>query len=242
MVVERYCLRRVHKFGHAYELLLTFGIAFIIAETVKLFFGPAPVDYPVPPQLRFAAFTIYGTQYPFYRVLMGAISVSMFIFLFGVIKFTRIGIIVRAAVHKPQMVNALGYNVPLVFMGVFGVGAALAGLAGSVAGAFYPTSPNMALDLGLIVFVVVVVGGLGSLEGAFLASMIIGLSTSFVVGINWCLADVFGLVGMGERFRSMGGVFTVELNSVAGLLPYAFMLIILVVRPAGLLGEKQAAL
>jgi branched-chain amino acid transport system permease protein len=220
---------------------LTFGIAFIIQEAVKLFFGPAPVDYPLPQQLRFAAFTLYGTDYPFYRVLMGAISVSMFIFLFGILKLTRIGIVVRAAVYKPAMVSALGYNVPLVFMGVFGIGSALAGLAGAVAGPFYPTSPNMALDLGLIVFVVVVVGGLGSLEGAFLASMIIGLVTSFAVGIKWCLADLFALIGMGEKVRSMGGIFTVEFYSIAGLLPYVFMLIILLVRPAGLLGEKEGA-
>jgi branched-chain amino acid transport system permease protein len=108
MAVERYCLRRVHKFGHAYELLLTFGLAVIIEEAIKLFFGPAPVDYPLPQQLRFAAFTIYGTEYPFYRVLMGAISVSMFALLFAILKFTRVGIIVRAAVYKPNMVNALG--------------------------------------------------------------------------------------------------------------------------------------
>jgi len=241
MAVERYCLRRVHRFGHAYELLLTFGIAFIIEELMKLFFGPAPVNYPLPQQLRFAAFTIYGTEYPFYRVLMGGISVSMFIFIFAILKFTRTGIVVRAAVYKPDMVNALGYNVPLVFMAVFGIGAALAGLAGSVAGAFYPTSPNMAMDLGLIVFVVVVVGGLGSLEGAFLASMIIGLVTSFAVGVKWCIADLFALVGMEAYLRSLGGIFTLELYSIAGLLPFIFMLVILLVRPAGLLGEKEAA-
>ncbi len=239
--VERYCLRRVHRFGHAYELLLTFGISFIIEELAKLFFGPAPVDYPMPQQLRFAAFTIYGTDYPFYRVLMGGISIAMFALLFGIVKFTRVGIVVRAAVHKPDMVNALGYNVPVVFMVVFGIGAAFAGLAGAVAGAFYPTSPNMALELGLIVFVVVVVGGLGSLEGAFLASMLIGLMTSFAVGIKWCLADLAAWVGLGEYATAQGGIFTIQLYSIAGLLPFVFMLVILLVRPAGLLGEREGA-
>ena len=88
-------------------------------------------------------------------------------------------------------------------MGVFGAGAALAGLAGAVAGAFYTTGPNMALDFGMMVFVVVVVGGLGSLEGAMVASLMIGLFTSLAVGLNWSLADLFALVGLGPgRARS----------------------------------------
>src|SRR5215207_6390951 len=168
VLVERYMLRRVHKYGHAHELLLTFGLAFIIEEVIKLFYGDALVNYQMPDYMRVADFTIFETNYPFYRLF------------------------VRAATYRPSTVEALGHNLPLVFMGVFAGGSALAGLAGAVAGAFYPTGPNMAVDFGTLVFVVVVVGGLGSVVGALVASLMIGLFISFSVGLNWSLSDLFG--------------------------------------------------
>ncbi|RZL41632.1 MAG: branched-chain amino acid ABC transporter permease, partial [Variovorax sp.] len=186
--VERFFLRRVHQYGHAHELLLTFGLSFIVAESIKLFFGNYPVDYRIPAALDVSAFTIGGAQYPVYRLLMGGIAIAMFVVIYVLLTRTRVGIVVRSAIHKPRMAEALGHNVPLVFMGVFGVGAALAGLAGAVAGAFYTTNPNMALELGVMVFVVVVVGGLGSLGGAMLASLLIGVVTSLAVGIDRSLA------------------------------------------------------
>src|SRR4030095_211518 len=168
VIVERFFLRRVHHHGHAHELLLTFGLSFIIAESIKLFYGNFPVDYRLPPALDLPAFSVGGAQYPVYRLLMGGIAIAMFAAIYLLLTRTRVGIVVRSAIYKPRMVEALGHNVQLVFMGVFGVGAALAGLAGAIAGAFYTTSPNMALEVGVMVFVVVVVGGLGSLGGAML--------------------------------------------------------------------------
>jgi len=236
--VERYFLRRVHRHGHAHELLLTFGLSFIIAESIKLFFGNYPVDYRVPPSLDFSAFSIGITQYPFYRLLMGGIAIAMFIAIYLMLTRTRIGIVVRSAIHRPSMAEALGHNVPLVFMGVFGAGAALAGLAGAVAGAFYTTNPNMALELGVMVFVVVVVGGLGSLAGAMLASLLIGIITSLAVAVDHSLADLLALVGAGDWAYAMGGLMTLKLSSLAATLPFALMLLILLVRPGGLMGEK----
>ncbi len=238
VITERYFLRRVHHHGHAHELLLTFGLAFIIAEVVKLFFGNFPVNYRIPPSLDFAAFTIGRANYPAYRVLMGAVAIGMFAVLYLLLTRTRVGIVVRSAIYKPRMAEALGHNVPLVFMGVFGVGAALAGLAGAVAGAFYTTNPNMAIELGVLVFVVVVVGGLGSLEGAMLASLLIGVMTSLAVAIDATLADLFALAGAREWAESAGGIFTLKVSSLAATLPFALMLLILLVRPRGLLGEK----
>ena len=153
VVVERFFLRRVHKHGHAHELLLTFGLTFIIAELIKLFYGNFSVEYRVPEFLNFAAFQVFSTDYPFYRLLMGGVSLLVFGLIYLLLTRTRVGIVVRAAIHRPQMAEALGHNVPLVFMTVFGIGAALAGLAGALAGAFYTTNPNMALELGVIVFV-----------------------------------------------------------------------------------------
>jgi len=237
-VVERWFLRRVHRYGHAHELLLTFGLSFIIAETIKLFFGNYPVDYRIPQSLDFAAFAIGNQHYPAYRLLMGGVALAMFGAIYLLLTRTRVGIVVRSAIYKPRMVEALGHNVQLVFMGVFGVGAALAGLAGAIAGAFYTTSPNMALEVGVMVFVVVVVGGLGSLGGAMLASLLIGVLTSLAVGVDRSLADAFALVGAHDWATSVGGLLTLKLSSLAATLPFALMLLILLVRPSGLMGEK----
>ncbi|HEX3140034.1 MAG TPA: branched-chain amino acid ABC transporter permease [Rhizobacter sp.] len=238
VAVERWFLRRVHHHGHAHELLLTFGLSFIIAETIKLLFGNHPVDYRIPPALDFAAFTIGRQQYPAYRALIGAVAIAMFAALYLLLTRTRIGIVVRAAIYKPRMAQALGHNVQLVFMGVFGVGAALAGLAGAIAGAFYTTNPNMALEVGVMVFVVVVVGGLGSLGGAMAASLLIGVMTSFAVSVDRSLADLLALVGAGGWAQAVGGLMTLKLSSLAATLPFALMLLILLVRPSGLMGEK----
>ena len=238
VVVERWMLRRVHRYGHAHELLLTFGLAFVIAELIKLFFGNYPVDYRIPGWLEFSAFSIGNQQYPMYRLLMGAVALAMFITIYLLMTRTRVGIVVRSAIYKPRMAEALGHNVQLVFMGVFGVGAVLAGLAGSVAGAFYTTNPNMALELGVMVFVVVVVGGLGSLGGAMLASLLIGIVTSLAVGVDRSAADLLALVGAREWAESVGGLMTLKLSSLAATIPFALMLLILMVRPSGLMGEK----
>jgi len=238
VVVERYFLRRVHRHGHAHELLVTFGLSLIIAEVVKLFYGNYPVDYHVPASLNFAAFHIFGSDYPAYRVFMGIVSLVMFGLVFLLLTHTRAGIIVRSAIYKPRMAEALGHNVPLVFMGVFGVGAMLAGLAGAVSGAFYTTSPTMALDIGVMVFVVVVVGGLGSLEGAMIASLLIALVSSFAVGIDRSLADVCALFGGRQWAEHVGGLMTLNISSLAGTIPFVLMLLVLMLRPSGLMGEK----
>jgi len=237
--VERWFLRRVHRFGHAHELLLTFGLSFVIAEAIKLFFGNYPVDYRIPSSLDVAAFVLGQQQYPAYRLLMGAVALAMFVVIYLLLTRTRVGIVVRSAIYKPRMVEALGHNVQLVFMGVFGVGAALAGLAGAIAGAFYTTSPNMALEVGVMVFVVVVVGGLGSLGGAMLASLLIGVLTSVAVGIDRSAADVLSLIGARDWAEGVGGLLTLKLSSLAATLPFALMLLVLLVRPSGLMGDKD---
>ncbi|WPB57359.1 branched-chain amino acid ABC transporter permease [Xylophilus sp. GOD-11R] len=238
VVVERFFLRRVHHHGHAHELLLTFGLSFIIAELVKLFYGNFPVNYRIPASLDFSAFSLGGAQYPVYRVLMGGVAIVMFIAIWLLLTRTRVGIVVRSAIYRPRMAEALGHNVPLVFMGVFGVGAAMAGLAGAVAGAFYTTNPNMALELGVMVFVVVVVGGLGSLGGAMAASLLIGVITSLAVSVDASLADLLAPFGGRAWAEGVGGLLTLKLSSLSATLPFALMLLILLVRPRGLLGEK----
>ena len=236
MAVERYFLRRVHKFGHAQELLVTFGLAFIVAELVKLFYGDFPVDYRVPQFLNFAAFRVFDADYPFYRLLMGGVSLVMFGVIYLLLSRTRVGIVVRSAIYRPRMAEALGHNVPLVFMSVFGVGAAMAGLAGAVAGVTPPTPTwrwNWACWCSWWWS-----GGLGSLGGAMIASLLIGLISSFSVGIDASLATLFGLFGAGEWAESVGGLMTVKISSLAATLPFLLMLVVLLVKPSGLKGEQ----
>lgn len=237
--VERFMLRRVHRHGHAHEVLLTFGLVFVFQEMIKMFYGNYAVIYRPPEQLRFTAFTIFGTDYPFYRIFVGMTAILLFAILFYLLRRTRVGIVVRAAVRIPTMVGALGHNVPFVFMAVFGLGAWMAGLAGAVGGALLTTNPNMALEFGITVFVVVIVGGLGSLEGAFVASLLIGLLTSFSVGLDLTLADVLGFPGLRDYLVALGGLWTTKLSTFSAAMPVLVMLIVLLVRPAGLMGDRN---
>jgi branched-chain amino acid transport system permease protein len=239
VLVERFILRRVHAHGHAHELLVTFGLSVVIAEVTKMIYGKFAVDYRVPAELNFAAFSISGLDYPVYRLFMGAVALAMFAAIYLLLTRTRVGIVVRSAIYRPQTVEALGHNVPLVFTGVFGIGAALAGLAGAVAGAFYTTNPNMALELGVMVFVVVVVGGLGSMGGAMAASLLIGITNSLAVGSDLRVADLLALVGLGDWAEGIGGLLTISMSSLAATLPFFIMLLVLMLRPSGLMGEKE---
>ena len=143
VAVERWFLRRVHHHGHAHELLLTFGLSFIIAETIKLLFGNHPVDYRVPASLDFAAFTLGSQQYPAYRLLMGAVAIAMFAAIWALLTRTRVGIVVRAAIYRPRMAEALGPQRAARLHGrVRRSGAALAGLAGLSPGRSTPPTPT----------------------------------------------------------------------------------------------------
>ena len=239
-LIERYGLRTVHKYGHVAELLFTFGLAFIIEEVVQMVWGKVPVDYRVPEALNFSAFTLFSTTYPAFRMFMLLMSVAVFIGLLLLLTRTRVGLIIRAALSHPHMVGALGHNVPLVFMMVFGVGCALAALAGVIAGPALVTQPAMAASLGPILFVVVVVGGLGSLPGALVASLLIGLIQTFAVALNVSLADVLGKVGITLTRDSIGGdLWMATVAQVAPIIPYLLLVLVLIFRPKGLMGDRD---
>jgi branched-chain amino acid transport system permease protein len=240
MAVERYGLRQVHRHGHVAELLFTFGLNFVIQELGHMVWGKLPVDYRVPPALDFPAFTIFSTQYPAFKIFELAISIAIFLALLLVIKRTRVGLVVQAALTHPDMVGMLGHNVDRVFMLVFGVGAALAAVAGVIAGPALVTQSNMAASLGPILFVVVVVGGLGSLGGAFVASLLIGLLQTFAVASNASLADLFGeLTGSGLVTAYLSDIWNVTVAQVAAILPYLLLVLILIFRPRGLMGTRE---
>jgi len=238
--IERYGLRRVHSRGHVAEILFTFGIAYVIAEIVVMAWGRNPIENRVPAVIDFPAFRLFGTSYPFYKVLMTGISVAMFAFLYAAFKRTRLGLIIQAALTHPQTVGALGHDVPRLFVLVFGIGSALAGLAGVIGGFALLTEPAMAANLGPIVFVVVVVGGLGSVPGAFVASMLIGVLQTAAVAIDYSLLDLFRSVGITpDRASPLQEVYRIKVAQAAPILPYLLLVLMLIVRPRGLMGTRD---
>jgi branched-chain amino acid transport system permease protein len=208
--VERWLLRRTHAFGHAYELLLTFGLFFMISEGVRWIWGSNPLQVPIPAGLT-GSVPFVGSQYPLYRLFILAASSVICVGMALVLLRTRIGIIIRSAVSDAAMVGALGINTPLVSTAVFAAGAALAAVAGVIAAPFLQADLSMGATILVDTFVVIVIGGFGSLSGALLASLMIGELQSF--GIMW--------------FAEFALVFQ-----------FLLMAVVLILRPQGLFGEK----
>ena len=237
---EKFCLRRVHKFGHVPELLITFGLSYILLELVQLVWGRSSVDYRVPPALDGPLFTIFGTQFPMYRGFMMLVAVLMLIAVWLLLTRTRIGLVIQAALTHPETAEALGHNVPRVFMLVFGGGAALAGLAGVIGGNAFVTEPGMAATVGSVIFVVVVVGGMGSLAGAFLASLLIGTLQTFAVAMDGSLMSAVRMLGIMVTPETLGyAVLKLKISQVAPIMPYLLLVLMLIFRPKGLLGTRE---
>ena len=210
-LIERFLLRRVHVHGHLHELLLTFGLAYILTEVVKWAWGNYPLAVNIGGFLGDTV-EIIGITYPVYRIFIFVCAILVGVLMALILYKTRLGIILRAAVNDGEMVNALGVNVPRVFTGVFAFGAALSGFAGVIAGPLLSTYPGMAHEILIDAFVVIVVGGFGSLGGAVVASLLIGELQSF-------------------------GVLLFPKLSLA--LVYLLMAAVLIIKPSGLFGEKQ---
>ena len=266
---ERFFLRRVHKFGHVPELLITFGLSFVIIELVLLVWGRTAVEFPPPEALRGPAFTLVNSSldglhfvggtapaamcasadaavrvvcspFPATRGFMMLVALAMLVALWLLLTRTRIGLVIQSALTHPEMVEALGHNVPRVFMMVFGAGAALAGLAGVIGGSTFVTEPAMAATVGSVIFVVVVVGGMGSLAGAFVASLLIGVLQTFAVALDYSLVDAIRAAGISlSPGAASQTLLKLTISQVAPILPYLFLVLILIFRPKGLLGTRE---
>lgn len=211
VLLERFLLRKVHAFGHIGELILTVGVSLVILESVKVFWGTESLPVRVPEILQ-GLVTVGGLDYPIYRLFIIGLSLVILILLMLILYKTRLGMVVRAAVSDADMVDALGINVPLVFMLVFGVGTWMAGVAGVAIAPILTVFPGLGDQVGMDAFIVVVVGGFGSLGGALLVAIICGLLNSY-----------------GVQFVSQ----------LAPVLMYIFMAIVLVFKPMGLFGERE---
>jgi branched-chain amino acid transport system permease protein len=211
VLVERFLLRKIHAYGLLFELTLTIGVMFVIMEAVKFFWGTENLPLPVPPLLE-GLVNIAGMEYPLYRLFMIGLSFVILGFLAFILYKTRLGMVVRAAVSDADMVNALGINVPLLFMFVFGVGTWLAGVAGVAIAPILTVFPGLADQMGMDAFIVVIVGGFGSLGGAFMVAIICGFLSSY-----------------GVQFVSQ----------LAPVLMFIFMAIVLAIKPMGFFGERE---
>ncbi len=210
IVIERLFLRWLYKLDHLYGLLLTFGIALIIQGVFRNYYGSSGLPYRVPDQLQ-------GTQnlgfmfLPNYRGWVIAVSLVVCFATWFVIERTRLGSYLRAATENPALVRAFGINVPRMITLTYGLGVALAALAGVMAAPIYNVSPLMGADLIIVVFAVVVIGGMGSIMGAIL--------TGFGLGVVEGLTKVF-------------------LPQASDTVIFVVMAIVLLIRPAGLFGRS----
>ena len=211
VLVERFLLRKVHAFGIIAELILTVGVMFVIYEAVKIFWGSDSLYVSVPKSLE-GLVNIGGMDYPIYRLFIIGLTLVILAIMALLLYKTRLGMVVRAAVSDADMVNALGINIPLVFMFVFGAGSWLAGVAGVAIAPILSVFPGLADQMGMDSFIVVIVGGFGSLGGAFIVAMICGLLSSY-----------------GVQFVSQ----------LAPVLMFAFMAVVLAVKPMGFFGERE---
>ena len=268
-VFERRCLRRVHKFGHGPELLITFGLSYVILELVQLIWGRIAVEFRPPELLQGPVFTLINhsakglsmvwgaapaemcsaadaavrlvcSPFPATRGFMMLVALVMLVSVWLLLTRTRIGLVIQAALTHPEAVESLGHNVPAVFMMVFGAGAALAGLAGVIGGSTFLTEPSMAATVGSVIFVVVVVGGMGSLSGAFLASVLIGVIQTFAVAFDYSVGSLAAQMGVQLSPGAQGNTLVkLTISQVAPILPYLFLVLILIFRPKGLLGTRE---
>jgi branched-chain amino acid transport system permease protein len=231
---ERSLLRRVHARGALAELLLTFGAAIVIGEGVKLVWGLGPRPAAIPAVLDGPLFTLYGAAFPRYRAFMMTLAVLMLGALWLVLRLSKTGLIVRAALTHPSTVEALGHDVPRVFTTVFAIGIALAALAGVIGAPLAIIEPGMADAMGPIVFVVVVIGGIGSLAGALAASLLIGCVQTFAVSASASAGSIAAWFGV--SLPPAWAALTV--TQLAPVLPYALLVAMLAMRPRGFLGER----
>lgn len=210
VLMERFLLRKVHASGHIGELILTVGVGMLIADGIKGIWGTENLPVRMPEGLQ-GLLAFGGLDYPLYRLFIIGLSLAILIFLVLILYKTRLGMVVRAAVSDAEMVDVLGINMPLVFMLVFGVGTWMAGIAGVAIAPILTVFPGLADQVGMDAFIVVVVGGFGSLGGAFLVAIVCGLLNSY-----------------GVQFVSQ----------LAPVLMYIFMAVVLVIKPTGLFGER----
>jgi branched-chain amino acid transport system permease protein len=211
VVIEKTMLRWLHQLDHLYGLLLTFGLALLLEGVFREFYGSSGMPYELPAVFR-GAYDLGFMMLPKYRAWVVVVSIVLCLFTWYVIEKTKLGAYLRAGTENPNLVKAFGINVPLMVTLTYAFGVALAGLAGVMAAPIYQVSPLMGSNIIIVVFAVVVIGGMGSILG----SIITGIALGLIEGLT--------------------KVFYAEISSTV---VFIIMAIVLMVRPAGLFGREK---
>jgi len=224
LLLEFLVFRHLYDRDHLSQVLATFGVILFLNEGVKVVFGAAPMQMPLPEALSGGVPIMDGLLYPTYRLAILAAGLATAALLWFLVERTRAGMLVRAGASNAPMVGALGVDIRRLFMLVFGFGAMLAGFAGVMAAPILSVEPGMGDNLLILAFVVIVIGGIGSVRGAFIAALLVGLVETIGRGL---MPDLMRLFMDASSARQTGA-------ALASMLVYIVMAGILAFRPAGL--------
>jgi branched-chain amino acid transport system permease protein len=224
MLVEVVALRALYDRDHLDQVLATFGLILFFNELVAILWGRASLYAQLPPYLRGQVELFSGSSYPVYRLSVIVVGLSVAVLLWYVVTQTRLGMLIRAGASNRTMVAALGINIRLLYTVVFGFGAVLAGLAGLMAGPIYSVQPGMGELILIQVFVVIVIGGIGSIRGALVGALIVGIVDTLGRAF---LKPLLGSVISPPAAEAAG-------PALASMLIYLLMAVVLALRPAGL--------
>ena len=228
IILEIIALRTLYSRSHLDQVLATFGLILFLNEFVRLIWGPIGLDIPLPQMLNGSVELFFGIKYPAFRMVIIVVGITVAFLLYLLVSKTKIGMLIRAGASNRKMVSALGVNIKLLYTIVFGLGAALAGLAGLMAGPIMTVEIGMGEGILIITLVVIVIGGVGSIRGAFIASLIVGFIDT--VGRSF-LPDILGI------FFS-NNVADTAAPALSSMLIYILMALILAIRPQGLFPPK----
>jgi branched-chain amino acid transport system permease protein len=224
MAVEVVAMRRLYGRDHLDHVLGTFGLILFFNELVRLVWGPAGMNVTLPPWLNRSIEILPGVHYSMYRLSIIIVALLVALFLYLVIMRTRIGMLVRAGASNREMTGALGIDINLLYTFVFGIGAALAGLAGLMQAAILTAQIGMGENILILAFVVIIIGGIGSIRGSFVASIFVGL------------VDTMGRAFLPQILKAVlsPAAASTMAPALSSMLIYLLMAVVLIVRPAGL--------
>lgn len=231
LLLEWLVLRHFKDRGHLDQVLATFGVIYLVNEAVRILWGPAPLLLEVPEALAFSVPLFGGATYPAYRLAIIVAGLLVAAGLFLLVRGTRFGMLVRAGADNPRMLQSLGVDIGRLFRLVVALGAMLAGFAGLMAGPLLSVQAGMGDGVLILAFVVIVTGGLGSIEGALVGALLVGLVDT--LGRSF-LTDLLRLVLAPATANEVG-------PALASMLIYVVMAVVLVVRPTGLVPAKRTA-
>jgi branched-chain amino acid transport system permease protein len=224
MVLEVVAIRRLYERSHLDQVLGTFGLLLFFNEAVRLIWGPAGMTLALPREMLTAVQIIPGVYYPVYRLVIILVALAVAALLYVVVMRTRLGMLIRAGASDREMVGALGVNIKLLYTLVFGLGAALAGFAGVMQAPILTVQIGMGENILILAFVVIIIGGIGSIRGAFVAAVIVGLIDT--VGRAF-LPDLLRHILSSNAASTLG-------PALSSMSIYMLMAAILVFRPEGL--------